>query len=74
MKALLIISLIAIAFCGQYDEQVWNYFKDKGLSDTAVAALMGNLYAESKIDSQNIWKSLSKTNRNVTTRTLPKNW
>ena len=52
MKSFLILSLIVLSFCGQYDEQVWKYFKDKGFTDAGVAALMENLNAESGINSE----------------------
>lgn len=37
-----------------YSDQVWTFFKGKGLSDEAVAGIMGNLYAESKLLPNNL--------------------
>lgn len=36
------------------EEQVWNFLKSKGLNDYGVASLMGNLYAESGLNSKNL--------------------
>lgn len=36
------------------DETIWKFFKDKGLNDYAVAGIMGNLYAESGLRSNNL--------------------
>jgi len=35
-------------------EQIWNYLKSKGLSNHGAAGLMGNLYAESKLNPKNL--------------------
>jgi hypothetical protein len=34
------------------EEKVWNYFKGKGLSDTQVAGIMGNIQQESSFDPE----------------------
>ena len=39
------------------DKIIWNYFKVKGLSDYAVAGLIGNLFAESGLNPQNLQDS-----------------
>jgi lysophospholipase L1-like esterase len=36
------------------EEKVWNFFKGKGLSDVQIAGIMGNMFAESGFDPQNI--------------------
>ncbi len=36
------------------EERIWNFFKGKGLNACGVAALMGNLYAESALNPQNL--------------------
>ena len=36
---------------------IWGFFKDKGLNDFAIAGLMGNLYAESGLNPQNLQNS-----------------
>lgn len=36
------------------EEKIWNYLKSKGLNDYGVAGLMGNLYAESALKSNNL--------------------
>ena len=36
------------------EEKIWNYLKSKGLSDYGAAGLMGNLYAESGLRSNNL--------------------
>ena len=33
---------------------IWDYFKNKGLTDCGIAGLMGNLYAESGLNSTNL--------------------
>lgn len=38
-------------------ERIWNYFADKGLSQAGIAGLMGNLYAESALNPQNLQNS-----------------
>ena len=42
------------------EEKIWNYLKSKGLSSYAVAGLMGNLYAESGLKSNNLENSFEK--------------
>ena len=40
---------------GNDDEKtIWNFLKGKGLTDYAVAGIMGNLYAESELKSNNL--------------------
>ena len=39
---------------------IWNFFKKKGLSDIAVAGLMGNLYAESGLSQINLQNTGNK--------------
>lgn len=39
------------------EKTVWDFFKGKGLNDCAVAGLMGNLYAESGLRSDNLQNS-----------------
>ena len=40
---------------GNDDEKtIWNFLKSKGLTDYAVAGIMGNLYAESELKSNNL--------------------
>lgn len=36
------------------EEKIWNYLKSKGFSDCGAAGLMGNLYAESGLRSNNL--------------------
>ena len=33
---------------------IWKYFRGKGFSDCGIAGLMGNLYAESGLNSINL--------------------
>ncbi|MGI6497986.1 MAG: phage tail tip lysozyme [Oscillospiraceae bacterium] len=40
---------------------MWKFFKGKGLNDYAVAGLMGNLYAESGLRSNNLQNSYEKS-------------
>ncbi len=42
-------------------EKIWNFFKDKGLSNCGVAGLMGNLYAESGLRSCNLQNTYEKS-------------
>ena len=42
------------------DEIIWNYLNGKGLNDHAIAGLMGNLYAESGLRSNNLQNSYEK--------------
>lgn len=39
---------------------IWNFFKGKGLNDFAVAGIMGNLYAESRLLPNNLQNTYSK--------------
>lgn len=36
------------------EQKIWNFFKDKGLNSCGIAGLMGNLYAESGLLSNNL--------------------
>lgn len=42
------------------EEKIWNYFKDKGLSDAGIAGLMGNLFAESGLKPENLQNTYEK--------------
>lgn len=42
------------------EQQIWNYFKNKGMTDAGVAGLMGNLYAESALNPTNLQNSYEK--------------
>lgn len=42
------------------DEKIWNYLKSKGLNDYICASLMGNLYAESKLNPKNLQNTYEK--------------
>lgn len=42
------------------EEKIWNFLKSKGLSDCGAAGLMGNLYAESGLNPQNLQNSYEK--------------
>lgn len=39
------------------EEKIWNYLKSKGFNDYAIAGIMGNLYAESGLISNNLQNS-----------------
>ena len=41
----------------QNENLIWNFFKDKGLSDCGIAGLMGNLQAESGLKPTNLQNS-----------------
>lgn len=41
-------------------EKIWNYFKSKGFTNYGIAALMGNLYAESALNPKNLQNTCSK--------------
>lgn len=43
------------------EEQIWNYFKDKGFCDYGIAGLMGNLYAESGLNPKNLQNTYEKS-------------
>lgn len=42
------------------EEKIWNFLKGEGLNSYGVAALMGNLYAESGLNPQNLQNSYEK--------------
>ena len=42
------------------DQVIWKYFKGKGFSDCGIAGLMGNLYAESELNSINLQNTYEK--------------
>lgn len=42
------------------EKLIWDYFKNKGFTDCGVAGLMGNLYAESGLNPQNLQNSYEK--------------
>lgn len=42
------------------EEKIWNFLKNKGLNDCAVAGIMGNLYAESGLRSDNLQNTYEK--------------
>lgn len=42
------------------EERIWNYLKAQGLSDSGIAGLMGNLYAESGLNPTNLQNSYEK--------------
>lgn len=42
------------------EEKIWNYFKSKGFNDFGVAGLMGNLKAESGLNSNNLQNTGNK--------------
>ena len=41
-------------------EKIWNFLKSNGLSDCGTAGLMGNLFAESGLNPQNLQNSYEK--------------
>lgn len=43
------------------EEQMYKFFKDQGMTDAGAAGLMGNLYAESGLKSNNLQNSYSKS-------------
>lgn len=43
------------------EEKIWNHLSGKGLNDFAVAGLMGNLYAESGLQPNNLQNSYEKS-------------
>lgn len=45
---------------GSSEKIIWNFLKSKGLNDYAVAGVMGNLYAESGLYSNNLQNSYEK--------------
>lgn len=42
------------------EEKIWNFLKEKGLNDYGTAGLMGNLFAESGLDPQNLQNTFEK--------------
>ena len=42
------------------EKTIWNYFIVKGMSPAGVAGLMGNLYAESGLNPQNLQNTYEK--------------
>ena len=42
------------------EEKIWNFFKSNGFTNYGVAGLMGNLYAESALNSKNLQGSYEK--------------
>lgn len=42
------------------EARIWNFLKDKGLSDHGAAGLMGNLYAESALNPHNLQNTYEK--------------
>lgn len=42
------------------EKQIWDFFKGKNFTDEGIAGLMGNLYAESGLDSQNLQNTFEK--------------
>ncbi|MFI3231635.1 MAG: phage tail tip lysozyme [bacterium] len=43
------------------DKIIWDFFKSKGLSDFAIAGLMGNLFAESALSPTNLQDTFEKS-------------
>lgn len=43
------------------EKTIWNFLKGKGLNDFAVAGIMGNIYAESGLRSNNLQNSYEKS-------------
>ena len=43
------------------DAEIWKFFKGKGLNDFAVAGIMGNLFAESGLRSNNLQKDYERS-------------
>lgn len=43
------------------EERIWNFLKSKGLNAYGVAGLMGNLYAESALDPQNLQNTYERS-------------
>ena len=46
---------------GTPEKIIWNFFKNKGLNDYAIAGIMGNLYAESGLISNNLQNNFEKS-------------
>lgn len=47
------------------EQKIWNYFKAKGLNDYGISGLLGNLYAESTLNSKNL-QSTGNSKLNMT--------
>lgn len=45
---------------GTPEKIIWNFFRDKGLNDYAIAGIMGNLYAESGLIANNLQNAYEK--------------
>lgn len=45
---------------GTPEKIIWNFLRDKGLNDYAIAGIMGNLYAESGLISNNLQNTFEK--------------
>lgn len=43
------------------ENKIWSYLKGKGLNDYGIAGLMGNLYAESGLNSKNLQNTYEKS-------------
>ena len=43
------------------EQVIWNYLKSKGLNDFGIAVLMGNLKAESNLNSKNLQQVYEKS-------------
>ena len=43
------------------ERNIWNYLKSKGLSEFAIAGIMGNLYAESGLEPENLQNNFEVT-------------
>ena len=41
--------------------EIWNYFKQNGFTDEGAAAMLGNLYVESKLNPKNLQDSFNKS-------------
>ena len=68
MKYTLLLILVLGIYCSTSNERtVWDYFQNKGLTDEGIAGLMGNLQAESNIESviyEDVYKpTLGLTNK-----------
>ena len=44
-----------------YDTTIWNYLKGRGFTDFAAAGIMGNLYAESGLNPENLQNNFEAT-------------
>ena len=41
--------------------EIWNYFKQNGFTNEGAAAMLGNLYIESKLNPKNLQDSFNKS-------------